>query len=120
MGNGSKIPNSKKPCSEFTPPEWEFPAHVAALGMRFWNGKIVVAEHGSWNRSTPQGYQVVMLELQNDKIVKSTPLVTGWLKGSKHWGRPVDVQVYFDGSLLISDDEAGVIYQVRAKNSLRN
>jgi glucose/arabinose dehydrogenase len=105
----------QKKCSESTRPQWEFPAHIAALGMRFWDGKIVVAEHGSWNRSQPQGYRISLVDVEKGKATKYTPWIQGWLQGAKHWGRPVDVEVYFDGSLLISDDDAGVIYRLQKK-----
>ena len=111
-------------CKVFTPPTYELPAHVAALGMRFYTGKqfpdnyhhqLFIAEHGSWNRSAKTGYQVVSAELTQDRqhinVVK--PFITGWLQGETAWGRPVDLLVMPDGSLLISDDLAGVIYRVR-------
>jgi glucose/arabinose dehydrogenase len=109
-----------RPCSAFVPPVHRFGAHVAALGMRFaagtavpepLRGKIVVAEHGSWNRSEPVGYRVVMVDPSGK--VPETPLVSGWLRGERAWGRPVDVELLPDGSLLVSDDAAGVIYRVR-------
>lgn len=105
----------QKKCSQTTPPQLELPAHVAALGMRFWKAGIVIAEHGSWNRSVPQGYRVSRVPVNNGKASAEEPWIEGWLQGRSHWGRPVDVQPYFDGSLLISDDEAGVIYRVEFK-----
>jgi glucose/arabinose dehydrogenase len=111
------------PCSQFVPPERKLGPHVAALGMRFYTGsqfpaeyrnQIFIAEHGSWNRSAPIGYRVTLVRLANGKAVSYEPFVEGWLgKGGKVWGRPVDVQPLPDGSLLISDDKAGAIYQVR-------
>ena len=110
----------RRPCSAFVPPAHRFGAHVAALGMRFTTGasvpeplrgKIVVAEHGSWNRSEPVGYRVVLVDPAGK--APETPLVSGWLRGDRAWGRPVDVELLPDGSLLVSDDEAGVIYRVR-------
>ncbi len=117
-GKNVQDPEFKKSCSQFTPPQVNLPAHVAPLGMRFWKGNILLAEHGSWNRSTPQGYRVSLVTVENGKAVRYTPWIEGWLQGREAWGRPVDVEVYFDGSLLVSDDEAGVIYQIRPKNSL--
>lgn len=111
-------------CSQYTPPVAKLGAHVAALGMRFYTGRmfpaeyrnsIFIAEHGSWNRSTPVGYRVVRAQLDGDRVVKVEPFVEGWLQGSKAWGRPVDVEVMPDGSLLISDDENGAIYRVTAR-----
>ena len=74
-------------------------------------GKIVVAEHGSWNRSRPVGYRVVVVDPAGK--VPETPLVSGWLRGDRAWGRPVDVELLSDGSLLVSDDDAGAVYRVR-------
>lgn len=103
------------PCSAFIPPVFELPAHVAALGMRFYHGDILVTEHGSWNRSKKDGYKVTKLTLERNKIIKSTPFITGWLQEEKAWGRPVDILTLPDDSILISDDHAGVIYQVIKK-----
>lgn len=113
-----------KKCSDYVQPEAELRAHVAPLGMRFYRGKsfpaqyqgsIIFAEHGSWNRSTPQGYRVGVAQVQNNKIVKVESLVDGFLQGDSAWGRPVDVEELADGSILISDDKAGVIYQLSFK-----
>ena len=109
-----------RPCSAFVPPVHRFGAHVAALGMRFLSGsaapeplrgKIVVAEHGSWNRSQPVGYRVVVVDPAGK--APETTLVGGWLRGDRAWGRPVDVELLPDGSLLVSDDDAGAVYRVR-------
>lgn len=113
-----------KDCKNYKAPEAELRAHVAALGMRFYNGKlfpseyqggIIYAEHGSWNRSAPQGYQVGFAQVKDGKIVSVKPLVEGWLQVGDAWGRPVDVEVMEDGSVLISDDKAGVIYRLSYK-----
>jgi len=84
--------------------------------------ELLVAEHGSWNRSQPQGYRVMLIKLEGSKAVSYTPFAEGWLRGVRSsrgsrtlgdaWGRPADVLVMPDGSLLIADDEAGVIYRV--------
>lgn len=108
-------------CSEFVKPARKLGPHVAALGMRFYDGKlfperyrgrIVLAEHGSWNRSKPIGYRVMIV----DQLVQGEPtyesLAEGWLQGSSAWGRPVDVAVRADGSLLVSDDKNGVVYRI--------
>ena len=106
-----------------TPPVVAFGAHVAALGIHFYRGAMLpaeyrtdafVAQHGSWNRSPPDGYRVVRVRF--DAAGHATgyeTFIEGWLNdnGSK-WGRPVDVKSLPDGSLLVSDDEAGVIYRV--------
>jgi glucose/arabinose dehydrogenase len=113
----------KDACKGSEKPVALFGAHVAALGMRFYNAsqfpaayhhRIFVAEHGSWNRSQPDGYRVVTVKLDsNGKQGKVETFATGWLeKDGSAWGRPVDVQVQPDGSLLVSDDKAGVIYKI--------
>jgi len=105
----------------FTPPEQELGPHVASLGMRFYTsamfpevyrGGIFIAEHGSWNRSTPVGYRISFVQLKNNQAVASIPFAEGWLKGSAAWGRPVDLEVMPDGSLLVSDDKRGAIYRI--------
>lgn len=97
-------------------------AHAAPLGMTFYTGQafpqrytnaLFVAEHGSWNRSSKVGYQVSVMTSNADGEVFYEPFVTGWLQEEEAWGRPNDVLVAPDGSLLISDDRAGVIYRVR-------
>ena len=122
---------SKRPCSEFEPPAIKLGAHVAAIGMKFYTGRmfpeqyrnqIFVAEHGSWNRSQPQGYRIMLIKVQGNKAVSYTPFAEGWLRGIRSakgntaigdaWGRPADVLVMPDGALLVSDDEAGVIYRI--------
>jgi len=106
----------------FTPPERELGAHVASLGMRFYTGKmfppeyrnqIFIAEHGSWNRSTPIGYRVTLVRLKDGRATGHEVFAEGWLQGSNAWGRPVDVLVMPDGALLVSDDKAGAIYRIR-------
>lgn len=108
-------------CSEFIPPVLNLPAHVAALGMIFYTGKmfpkeyyhaIFIAEHGSWNRSRKVGYQVISVTLNDNSIVKVAPFVTGWMKNEEGWGRPVDLLQMPDGSVLVSDDYAGAIYRI--------
>jgi glucose/arabinose dehydrogenase len=108
-------------CREFTPPARKLGPHVAALGLRFYDGtmfpasyrgQLIVAEHGSWNRTTPLGYRLMLVTLEGDKVVGYEPFVQGWLQGTESWGRPVDVLVMPDGALLVSDDKAGVIYRI--------
>jgi glucose/arabinose dehydrogenase len=114
-----------KKCVDYTPPVQKLGPHVAALGMRFYTGnmfpaeyknRIFIAEHGSWNRSIPIGYQVMTVTLDGDKAVKYEPFATGWLQSNSELvGRPVDVIVGADGALLISEDKNGVIYRVTYK-----
>ncbi len=108
-------------CAEFTGPVVKLGPHVAALGMRFYTGdafpaeyrnNIFVAEHGSWNRSTKIGYRVARVVVEAGRAVKHEIFAEGWLQGASVWGRPVDVQPLPDGSLLVSDDYAGVIYRI--------
>lgn len=112
----------QRPCSEFTPPAQALGLHVAALGMRFYTGRqfpadyrgqVFIAEHGSWNRSRRIGYRVSLVRLEAGKAVSYTPFATGWLQGESAWGRPADVLVVPDGSLLVADDLAGAIYRIR-------
>jgi glucose/arabinose dehydrogenase len=111
----------KEPCSKFTPPIMSLTPHGAAIGMRFYTGamfpseyqnQIFIAEHGSWNRSTPIGYRVMVARLDGNKVVKYEPFAEGWLQGSRAWGRPSDVLVMPDGALLVADDDADVIYRI--------
>jgi glucose/arabinose dehydrogenase len=109
-------------CSEFAPPALRLGAHVASLGMRFYtghlfpsayHGAIFIAEHGSWNRSRKSGYRVIVVHVGKDgKVTGSRPFLTGFLDGQKTLGRPADVQPLRDGSLLVSDDDNGVIYRI--------
>jgi len=107
---------AKVDCKKTKAPATILAAHAAALGMRFWNKEIVIAEHGSWNRSKKNGYKVSTV-----KNGKYQDFITGWLdqKTQKNWGRPVDVDVQADGSLLVSDDgmsdtpTTGAIYKVQ-------
>jgi glucose/arabinose dehydrogenase len=107
--------------SQFTKPVQELGPHVAALGMRFYTGsmfpdeyknQIFIAEHGSWNRSEKIGYRVMLVRLNENKSTCYEPFAEGWLKGESVLGRPVDIQQMPDGSLLVSDDYAGVIYRI--------
>jgi glucose/arabinose dehydrogenase len=111
----------KHRCDEFAPPAQKLGPHVAALGMRFYTGsqfpaqyrgQIFIAEHGSWNRSKKIGYRVSLVRLQGNKAVGYETFASGWLQGESNWGRPADVQVLPDGSLLVADDYAGAIYRI--------
>jgi glucose/arabinose dehydrogenase len=74
--------------------------------------QIFIAEHGSWNRSAPSGYRVTLVRLENNRPVSYEVFAEGWLQGGRGWGRPADVLVMPDGTLLVSDDLAGVIYRI--------
>jgi glucose/arabinose dehydrogenase len=109
-------------CEEFVKPVALLGPHSAALGMRFYTGKmfpesyrnaIFIARHGSWNRTKKIGGDVVVARLNRDGTVKSVePFITGFLHNNEYWGRPVDVHIMKDGSLLVSDDYAGAVYRV--------
>jgi glucose/arabinose dehydrogenase len=110
-----------RPCSDFVPPVQKLGPHVAALGVRFYTGtmfparyrnQLFIAEHGSWNRSKKIGFRVTLVRLEGDKAVSYEPFAEGWLRGDEAWGRPVDVLVMPDGSMLVSDDEANAIYRI--------
>ena len=122
----TKFPLPDNP-PEFTLPIAEIPAHNAPLGVHFYNSltqypnlipklqnKALIALHGSWNRSVPDGYRVVMIDF-NQKPIKVEKLIDGFLHMKQGRGRPVDVATLWDGSLLISDDAQDKIYQLTAK-----
>jgi glucose/arabinose dehydrogenase len=112
---------SKRRCKEFVSPSMALGPHVAALGMRFYTGtmfpdlyrnQIFIAEHGSWNRTSPIGYRISLVRLHGSQAISYEVFAEGWLKNGRAWGRPVDVLVMPDGALLVSDDRAGVIYRI--------
>ena len=126
---------SKKPCSATERPAQFMGPHVAAIGMRFYTGSmfpaeyrnaIFIAQHGSWNRSQPIGYRVMVAKTDGRKVTSFTPFVDGFLTGIRGtptgnrangdaMARPSDVLVMRDGSLLISDDQGGRIFRVTYK-----
>lgn len=118
FGNNININNFTKPAMELGP-------HVAALGMRFYKGKmfpdeyknsIFIAEHGSWNRSVPIGYRITNIKLIGNNAISYDVFAEGWLQSNySKMGRPADVEILDDGSLLISDDTANVIYRIYYK-----
>jgi glucose/arabinose dehydrogenase len=111
-------------CDQFIKPEIELGPHVAALGISFYTGemfpeeyknKVFIAEHGSWNRSTPIGYRISTVDINEngEKADNYSTFASGWLNDTgKAWGRPVDVLQMVDGSILVSDDTAGAIYRI--------
>ena len=129
--HGGTIPDpefaGEHACSDFEPPAQNLGPHVASLGMRFYTGtqfpaayrnQIFIAEHGSWNRSRKIGYRVTLVTLDAaGKAVSYRPFAEGWLQGESAWGRPADVFVAPDGSLLVSDDLAGAIYRISYRGS---
>lgn len=113
-----------KPPAQWTKPQIEFPAHQAQLGMTFYNGKqfpakyqggIFVASHGSWNRAKATGALIDFVSLKADGTAgKHEVFADGFLDSDTgiYRGRPVDVAVMKDGSMLVSDDYAGAIYRI--------
>lgn len=112
------------PCGTTESPIYEIPAHSAPLGLTFinspqfpgdWQGDLLIAYHGSWNKSTPTGYKIVRLKIMDEKVIGQEDFISGFLKGTQAIGRPVDLIFDREGSLFISDDKAGVIYILAKK-----
>ncbi len=117
---------SKRACSDFEKPADKLGGHVAPLGLKFYTGsmfpasyknQLFVAEHGSWDRKPKNGYNVTLVKLNNGVVSGHEAFASGWLDEAtqKVWGRPVDVLVLPDGSMLVSDDQANVIYRISYK-----
>jgi glucose/arabinose dehydrogenase len=113
-----------KKLSDFTKPQLNLGAHVAPLGIHFYRGqqfpksyqgKLLVAEHGSWNRSKKSGYKVGLVSFNGDKVANYQDFVTGFMADEQTYGRPVAMIELADGSLLVSDDYAGQIYRINWK-----
>ncbi len=114
-------------CNKYTPPVAKMGPHTAPLGIRYlrssqlpdaYNDAFLIARHGSWNRSEKSGYDVQLVKTsESGEFISMQPFITGWLSKDKKevWGRPVDVQLLADGSILISDDYANCIYRVAYK-----
>jgi glucose/arabinose dehydrogenase len=112
---------AKHQCAEFAPPALKQGGHVAPDGLKFYTGKmfppeyqnrIFIAQHGSWNRTKKSGYRVIMVTLKDNRVEKSEVFAEGWMENERTWGRPVDLLVMHDGSLLVSDDHANVVYRI--------
>ena len=114
----------EKSCDDYIAPVQVLDAHVAPLGIAFTEGskwpkgmdnKVLLAEHGSWNRSKKSGYKISMVTLDKDHNATAyEDFATGWLNDEDQdvWGRPVDMEWMPDGSLLVSDDFAEAIYRI--------
>jgi glucose/arabinose dehydrogenase len=112
----------QEPPQEVTFPAVEFQAHSANLGFKFYTGDqfpadyqgdAIVAQHGSWNRTEPVGYQLMRVTFDdNNQPTGKEVFIDGWLNEGEAWGRPTDVLQLPDGSLLVSDDYQDVIYRI--------
>jgi len=107
-------------CKAARRPSFLYQAHTAPLGLAFYagsqfppeyRGDLLVALHGSWNRSVPVGYKVIRVKL-GGATPTAEDFATGWLAGGRSWGRPVDLVVAPDGALLVSDDSLGAVYRI--------
>jgi len=107
---------------DYVDPILELGAHVAPTGIAFYDGlqfpeeftnNLFITLHGSWNRSQKVGYKVIKVSLNDSgEVATVEDFITGWLQGEKVIGRPAAPLVISDGSLLISDDKANVIYRI--------
>ncbi len=125
-GKDFRIPDfaNDTPPADVVPPQVEMEAHAADLGLVFYTGRafpekyrggLFSAQHGSWNRTTPIGARVMFTRLGADGNAEATEVFAdGWLdeETGVYRGRPVDVAVMKDGSLLVSDDFAGALYRI--------
>jgi glucose/arabinose dehydrogenase len=112
-------------CATSIKPAQKLGPHVAPLAVRFYTGKqfpaayqnqAFIAQHGSWNRSSPIGYRIMLVKLNGDQVAGYEEFLTGWLKpDGQVTGRPVDLQLLQDGSMLVSDDQEGAIYRISYK-----
>lgn len=123
-GGDTRTPDfdSETPPRNARQPTLKFQAHSANLGIHFYRGDMFpaeykhdafVAQHGSWNRSSPVGYRVMRVRFNNKGLpVGKEVFASGWLQGEDYWGRPVDIAELADGSLLVSDDFVGAVYRI--------
>ena len=125
--HGGSIPDpdygDQRPCDDFVAPVQNLGAHVAPLGVKVvsgdmfpeaYQGHLLIAEHGSWNRSEKSGYRLTLVKLKDGESVGYEPFIDGWLnhENQTRWGRPVDLMFLEDGSLLVSDDFGNAIYRI--------
>lgn len=106
---------------DYVRPAIKLGPHIAALGMRFYTGgmfpaeyknQVIIAEHGSGGRETLIGYRLMLVRVEGSKATSYEEFATGWLQDNAAWGRPVDVALMADGSMLVSDDRAGAVYRI--------
>jgi glucose/arabinose dehydrogenase len=111
-------------CVGTTSPTVGIQAHSAPLGLAFLegeeipedvNGDLIVAQHGSWNREPPAAPKLLLIDFEDGTPVAARDFVTGWQDASgERWGRPAGVVVAPDGSLIVSDDDSGLLYRISA------
>jgi glucose/arabinose dehydrogenase len=127
---------AQRACSTTEPPVQKLGAHVAAIGMTFYTGSmfpasyknaVFIAQHGSWNRSKPSGYRVMVAHTDGRRVTSYESFLDGFLPGPRDslpggWesqrvalGRPSDVLQLPDGSILISDDKSSRLLRVSYK-----
>jgi glucose/arabinose dehydrogenase len=123
--HGGDVPDpeygDERACSEFEGPAQKLGPHVAPLGMIFYTGvmfpaeyrnQVLIAEHGSWNRSRKIGYRVSLVRMEDGNASGYEVFADGWLQDEEVSGRPVDLLQLPDGSVLVSDDQSGAIYRI--------
>lgn len=125
--HSDRIPNpeykNQRRCDRTIAPALMMQAHSAPLGMTFltnasqvpaeWRGDLLLSFHGSWNRDTPTGAKVVRIRVQDNRPVSYEDFVVGWQReNGRRWGRPADVAVAADGSILIADDHGDAIWRM--------
>jgi glucose/arabinose dehydrogenase len=113
-------------CSGIAPPTIGIQAHSAPLGLAFLageavptelSGDLIVAQHGSWNREPPAAPKLLLIDFEDGDPVAARDFVTGWQDASsERWGRPAGVVLAPDGSLIVSDDENGLLYRISAES----
>jgi glucose/arabinose dehydrogenase len=131
--HGGDIPDpdfgEQRDCSEFEPPAMKLGAHVAPLGVLFYSGdmfpaefrgQVLIAEHGSWNRSRKVGYRISLVRMERGRPIAYEVFADGWLQNETVSGRPVDLLTLPDGSLLLSDDQNGVVYRISYRRPLND
>ncbi|MFO7807421.1 MAG: PQQ-dependent sugar dehydrogenase, partial [Candidatus Moraniibacteriota bacterium] len=110
-------------CENKTLSHIDLQAHSAPLGLDFvpeenWPEDywldLIVAYHGSWNRTEPTGYKLMHFDLDDQgNLQKRSDFISGWLaQDDEKLGRPVDVEIFPEGIMLVSDDQRGVVYKI--------
>ncbi len=122
--NFDKNVYKQDPCINTIAPVYEISAHSAPLGLTFidsdqfpkdWQGDLLVAYHGSWNRSSPVGYKIVRLDVDGNSVKSEEDFLTGFIDGGTAFARPVDLEFDKNGYLYVSDDKGGNIFVIGKK-----